>query len=63
MQSQLEQAIQTGEPTILVPTHVERNIPLWSWGTETETILAIAILIRSCALLIQALAPLIKKQA
>ncbi|BAY95238.1 MULTISPECIES: hypothetical protein [unclassified Tolypothrix] len=61
MQSRLEHSIQTSKPTIIVPTDVEPNIPSPQyWGTET--ILAIAILIRAFALLIQTLTPLIKKQ-
>ena len=54
MKSQTASIIRTGEPTIVLPTNVQPSIPPQHWGTE-GTILAIAILIRSIALLIHAL--------
>jgi hypothetical protein len=54
MQSQTDSIIRTGEPTIALPTNVQPSIPPQHWGTE-GTILAIAILIRSIALLIHVL--------
>ncbi|MEG4836620.1 hypothetical protein [Microcoleus sp. B9-D4] len=54
MQSQTDSIIRTGEPTIALPTNVQPSIPPQYWGTE-GTILAIAILIRSIALLIHVL--------
>lgn len=50
--------IRTGEPTIAIPTDIQPTIPPQYWGTETGLILAIAILIRSVASLIQVLIPL-----
>lgn len=62
MQSQTNPIIRTGEPTIAVPSHVEPTIPPQYWGTKTGLILALAVLIRSTALLIQALTPLLLRQ-
>jgi len=54
MQSQTDSIIRTGEPTIALPTNVQPSIPPQYWGTEGN-ILAIAILIRSIALLLHVL--------
>jgi len=54
MQSQTDSIIRTGEPTIALPNNVQPSIPPQYWGTE-GTILAIAILIRSIALLLHVL--------
>jgi hypothetical protein len=54
MQSQIDGMIRTGEATIALPTNVQPSIPPQYGGTE-GTILAIAILIRSIALLIHVL--------
>ncbi|MEQ8999497.1 MAG: hypothetical protein RID53_23610 [Coleofasciculus sp. B1-GNL1-01] len=54
MQGEAHQIIHTGEPLIAVPTHVEPNLPLQvPVGSVPETIFAIAVLIRSIALLIK----------
>lgn len=50
------------EPTIAVPSPIDPGIPPQYWGTETGLILALAILIRSSALFLQVLTPLILKQ-
>ncbi len=54
MQSETHQTVQTNEPIIAIPTHVEPNLlsQLYA-GNTTELILAVAVLIRSVALLIQ----------
>lgn len=54
MQSETHQTVQTNAPIIAVPTHVEPNLPSQLYaGNTTELILAVAVLIRSVALLIQ----------
>lgn len=54
MESETNKTVQTNEPIITVPTHVEPNLPPQpTGGSVPETILAIAVLIRSVALLIQ----------
>jgi hypothetical protein len=54
MDSATHQIVQTNEPIIAVPAHVEPNLsPQVPVGSVPETILAIAVLIRSIALLIQ----------
>ncbi len=54
MKSETYQTVQLNEPIITVPTHAEPNLPPQSYaGSVPETILAIAVLIRSVALLIQ----------
>lgn len=54
METKTHRIAQTNEPIIAVPTHIEPNLPLQSYaGSVPETILAIAVLIRSVALLIQ----------
>ena len=54
MQSETYQTVQTNEPLTSVPTPAEPNLPPQSYaGSVPETILAIAVLIRSVALLIQ----------
>jgi hypothetical protein len=54
MESETHQTVQTNEPIIAVPTHVEPSLPLQpTGGSLPETLLAIAVLIRSVALLIQ----------
>ena len=54
METETHRTAQTNEPIIAVPTHIEPNIPPQSYaGSLAETILAIAVLIRSLALLIQ----------
>lgn len=49
----------TSEPTIHVPA--TQPIAPQSLGGATETILAVAVLIRSMALLIQVLGPILRK--
>jgi len=52
--SQTQLTTHTNEPIIAVPTHVEPNLSPQPTGSSVpETILAIAVLIRSLALLIQ----------
>lgn len=54
MESETHQIVQTNEPIIAVPTHVEPNLPPQpTGGSVPETLLGIAVLIRSVALLIQ----------
>jgi hypothetical protein len=54
MESETHQTVQTNEPLISVPTHAEPNLPPQSYaGSVPETLFAIAVLIRSVALLIQ----------
>jgi hypothetical protein len=54
MQSESHQTVQTNEAIIAVPTDVEPNLPPQvPVGSVPETLLAIAVLIRSVALLIQ----------
>lgn len=54
MESETHQTVQTNEPIIAVPTEVEPNLPPQpTEGSVPETLLAIAVLIRSVALLIQ----------
>ncbi|GET37748.1 hypothetical protein [Microseira wollei] len=62
MEGQTNPIICKGEPAIAIPTNIPPNIPPQYWGTETGFILAIAILIRSVALLIQVLTPLMLRQ-
>jgi hypothetical protein len=51
--SQTQLTTHTNEPIIAVPTHVEPNLPPQPTGSSVpETILAIALLIRSVAVLI-----------
>lgn len=59
--SKLEPNVNIGEPIITVPNvpNAEPSIPPQYWGTGTGIILEIAILVRSLALLIQVLSPLI----
>ncbi len=58
MQGQIDPIIRTSKPTITIPSEGQAIIPPQYWGTETGLILAIAILIRSVAALIQVLIPL-----
>ncbi len=54
MQSQNHSIVETGEPSITVPTHTEPHLlPQYYSSGATEFILAIAVFIRSVALLIQ----------
>lgn len=53
MNSDTNQTAQTNEPIISVPSHLEQPMLPQSLGGTTETILAVAVLIRSVALLIQ----------
>jgi hypothetical protein len=54
MEFETHPTVQTNEPIISVPTNVEPNLPpLPPVGSVPETLLAIAVLIRSVALLIQ----------
>ncbi len=54
MESETHQTAQTNEPIITVPTHVEPNLPPQATGGSVpETLLAIAVLIRAIAILIQ----------
>ncbi|MFB2979894.1 hypothetical protein [Microseira sp. BLCC-F43] len=62
MEGQTNPIICKGEPAIAVPTNIPPNIPPQYWGIETGFILAIAILIRSVALLIEVLTPLMLRQ-
>ncbi len=56
MQSETHQTVQNNEPIIAVPTDVEPNLlPQLYAGNATELILAVAVLTRSIALLIQAI--------
>lgn len=56
METETQQTVRNNEPIIAVPTHVEPNLPPQPTGSSVpETILAIALLIRSVALLIQAI--------
>lgn len=57
--SQTKIITATSEPTICVPS--DRPIAPQSLGGATETILAVAVLVRSIALLIQVLAPIVHK--
>jgi hypothetical protein len=49
----------TSEPTLHVPA--TQQIPPQSLGGATETILAVAVLVRAFAVLIQVLAPIVRK--
>jgi hypothetical protein len=49
----------TSEPTLHVPG--TQQIPPQSLGGATETILAVAVLVRAFAVLIQVLAPIVRK--
>ncbi len=62
MESQINPIIPTGKPTISVPTEIPPNLPPQYPSSQTEWIFAIAILIRSIALLIRALTPLMLRQ-
>jgi hypothetical protein len=54
MQSETHQTVQNNEPIIAVPTHADPNLPSQLYaGNATELILAVAVLIRAVALLIQ----------
>jgi hypothetical protein len=56
MESETYQTVQTNEPIITVPTDVEPNLPPQPTGSSVpETLLASAILIRSVAVVIQAI--------
>lgn len=64
MQSETHQTIQTNEPILAVPTHVEPNLsPQSCAGSVPGIILVIAVLIRSVAVLIQVLIPLIVRKS
>jgi len=63
MQSQTNLTTESSESIIAVPNQIEPHIPPQYWGTETGTILAVAVLIRSVAVLIQVLVPLIGRQS
>jgi hypothetical protein len=63
MPSQTNLTTETSESIIAVPNQIEPQIPPQYWGTETGTILAVAVLIRSVAVLIQVLVPLIGRQS
>lgn len=60
-EGQIDPIVRTGEPTIAISTDIQPTIPPQYWGTETGLILAIAILIRSVASLVQVLTPLMLK--
>ena len=62
MEGEINPIIHTGEPTISVPSDIPPNLPPQYPSSETELILAIALLIRSIALLIRALTPLMLRQ-
>lgn len=54
MEFETNQTAQTNEAIIAVPTHVDPNLPSQLYaGNATELILAVAVLTRSVALLIQ----------
>jgi hypothetical protein len=54
--SQTQPTTYRSEPIISIPTHIEPNLPPQSYtGSVPETLLAIAILIRSIALLLHVL--------
>ena len=54
--SQTQPTTYMSEPIVSIPTHLEPNLPLQTYtGSVPETLLAIAILIRSIALLIHIL--------
>ena len=57
--SQTKTITFTSEPTMPVPGH--QPMPAQSFGGATETILAVAVLVRSSALLIQVLGPIVRK--
>ena len=57
--SQTKLITSTSEPTLCVPA--DQPIAPQSLGGLTETILAVAVLVRSIALLIQVLAPIVRK--
>jgi len=61
MQSDTNLSIDANESTIAVPSCVDIPVPPRSLGGATETILAVAVLVRSIALLIQVLAPIVRK--
>jgi hypothetical protein len=63
MKSQTNLTTESSESIIAVPNQIEPQIPPQYWGTETGTILAVAVLIRSVAVLIQVLVPLIGRQS
>jgi hypothetical protein len=53
MEPETHQTVQTNEPIIAVQTHVDPNLPPQpTGGSVPETLLAIALLIRSVAVLI-----------
>jgi hypothetical protein len=54
--------ITSYESMIGVGSQLEQQIPPQYWNTETGIVLAIAVLIRSIAILIQVLVPLIVRQ-
>jgi len=62
MPSQTNLTTESSQSIIAVPNQIEPQIPPQYWGTETGTILAVAVLIRSVAVLIQVLVPLIGRQ-
>jgi hypothetical protein len=54
--SETQPTTYTSEPIVSIPTHLEPNLPPQPYtGSVPETLLAIAILIRSIALLIHVL--------
>jgi hypothetical protein len=63
MPSQTNLTTESCQSIIPIPSQIEPQILPQYWGTETGTILAVAVLIRSVAVLIQALVPLIGRQS
>jgi hypothetical protein len=63
MPSQTNLTTESCQSIIPIPNQIEPQIPPQYWGTETGTILAVAVLIRSVAVLIQVLVPLIGRQS
>ena len=63
MPSQTNLTTESCQSIIPIPSQIEPHIPPQYWGTETGTILAVAVLIRSVAVLIQVLVPLIGRQS
>jgi hypothetical protein len=54
--------LESYKSIIAVPSHVDPQIPPHYWGTDAGTILAVAVLIRSLAVLIQVLVPLLGRK-
>ena len=55
--------LESYQSIIGIPSQIEPQIPPQYWGTDAGTILAVAVLIRSVAVPIQALVPLIGRKS